>query len=152
MQTCKLAAWDTETWLIGPARQAPPLVCTSIKTECGEFLLHHTESKPFFDQIFFDKEWHFAGHNLVYDLGVVVEKWPEYLPVVFDVIEQGRAHCTMLRMQLIDIATGCFRGEYRELTENEKKRGKKGVIWQDIRYDLSSTHARFTKKFLDKDT
>jgi len=146
-----VVAWDTETRLIGPAQYAPPLVCTSIKHEKGEHLLHHTESEPFFDSILTDPDCVFVGHNLAFDLGVVAAKWPRFLPLIFKAIEEGRAKCTMLRMKLIDIATGCYRGEYLPPTEKELKAGKKQGKWFAITYDLSLTFWRFTKRRLQKD-
>lgn len=147
----QIVAWDTETRLIGPAQQAPPLVCTSIKfrDKGGELLLHHTESREFFDQILHDQQCRFVGHSLAFDLGIVCEKWPEFLPATFDAIEEGRASCTMLRMKLLDIAAGCYRGEF---VQRKNEEGKTTTEWFSISYDLSSTFWRFTKKRLIKDT
>lgn len=143
-------AWDTETCLIGPGQPAPPLVCTSIKDSQGSYLLHHTESKPFFDYALYDNNVTLVGHNLAYDFGVVAQKWPEFLPQVFKLIEEGRAHCTMVRMKLIDIAANRYRGYRIERTPQEIKEKKKAK-WIDVRYDLSSTYNRFTGQWLKKD-
>lgn len=145
-----VVAWDTETCLIGPGQPAPPLVCVSAQDANGSYLLHHTDAKEFFDTSFYSDDVVMVGHNLAYDFGVVAEKWPEYLPRIFQNIEEGRALCTMVRMKLIDIAANRYRGYRAEQTPQEIKEKKKPK-WIDVRYDLSSTYNRFTGKWLNKD-
>jgi DNA polymerase-1 len=47
------------------------------------------------------------GHNISFDLGVLVTHAPAALPVVFAAYDAGRVRDTQIRQQLLDIAAGC---------------------------------------------
>lgn len=135
---------------------APPLVCTSIKHDGGEALLHHTQSKPFFDELLSNPDLLLVGHHIAYDLSVVAAKWPELLGSIFQVYEDNRVRDTGVRWKLLDIAMGCYRGYEGRPTKKEIEKAKeedrkpKGK-WVKIRYDLDTSQHRFTRKHLEKD-
>lgn len=149
-------SWDTETALFGPANMAPPLACVSVKHDEGEALFHWTNAKPFFDELFTNKHYLLVGHNISYDLAVVAAQWPEFLEPIFQLYEEGRVRDTMIRWKLLDIAMGCFRGYYAPPSQKEIEKAKEEEReprprWVTIRYNLSESYRRFTKKGLEKD-
>ena len=106
----KLVPCDTETSLIVPARQAPPLVCVSSHADQeGPRLEHHSKSEPLFRSWLSDPEVLLVGHNVAYDLAVVGEEFPSLVPLIFAAYEADRVTDTMLREQQLDVAAGRFR-------------------------------------------
>lgn len=144
--------WDTETARFGPGHMAPPLACVAVRYAGGSHLFHHTEAEQFFDEVLYDPEYIHVGHNIVYDFAVIAAKYPKYLPVIFEILREGRARDTMIRQKLLDIAQGKFRGYYDEPTKAEKKEGKTKGRWVRLDYTLNTTYHRYTRKRLDKDT
>lgn len=97
-------AFDTETALIAPGLQAPPIVCMSIAHEDGTELVHHTECRDWaLDLLESDRV--LIGHNVAFDMSVLAAAWPDLLPLIFEKYERGQVTDTMLRQQLIDIAS-----------------------------------------------
>ncbi len=106
-----VVAFDTETSLIRPACLAPPLVCvTWARPGQQPQIVHHAD--PRCEQVL--RQWltsdKVVGHNVAYDLAVVCERFPALRPLVFQAYEQDRVTDTQIRQQLLDIASGCYRG------------------------------------------
>jgi DNA polymerase I-like protein with 3'-5' exonuclease and polymerase domains len=123
-------AWDTETALIAPGLQAPPLVCVSIADGLDAELVHHTEAREWIVGLL-ESDRVLVGHNVAFDFGVVAAVWPDLMPLIFDKYSRGEITDTMLRQKLIDIASS--------------SRGFK-------RYTLEELARRWLRKPLDKDT
>lgn len=104
-------AFDTETALIRPGRMAPELACVSWANDAGAFGILHWEAPelPGFLRKLLSHE-QIIGHNVAFDNAVICAQFPELLPLVFKAYDESRMTDTMLRQQLIDIATGEFRG------------------------------------------
>lgn len=145
-------AVDSETARFGPGRGAPRLTCLSSTCEVGSQLIHWTEAKLFLDEVLYDPKYILVGHNICYDLAVVAAEFPEYLPAIFQILEDGRVRDTMIRQKLLDISMGCFRGYYEELTKEERLKGYEKGAWVRLTYDLDAVHYRYTGKKLDKNT
>ncbi len=106
-----IIAWDTETALISPARQAPPLACVSYKAQ-GQApgILATNEALEPLQAWLEDKSVTLVGHNVAYDMAVVAAQWPSLVPLIFQAYDDDRVTDTMLRQKLLDIAAGCYRG------------------------------------------
>ena len=134
--TEKLVAIDTETFLIEPGLQAPPLVCLSYCYEGGggalvSGVVPWTEAKDLWLK-FYNDGWKFVGHNIAYDYAVLAAEFPDLIPSIFDAYSSNRVHDTMIRQKLLDIAEG-------ELTE---ARGK---------YSLAALAKNLLGETLEKD-
>lgn len=147
----EVIAWDTETALIRPGTHAPELVCltyqgASYSTQFGGWvpwhhpeILHHTEARPVFVE-FLESDRLLVGHNVSYDMAVMAAKWPDLVPLIFDVYEADRVTDTMVREQLLDIAGGTYRGRLGE--ENE---------WIKKNYGLGDIVREHTGRWMVKD-
>lgn len=113
-------AFDTETFLIKPGELVPKLVCVSYATETEEGVasnvLHREDllAPSVLSSVLADETRVLVGHNVAFDMAVVIRQWPEFLPLVFKAYEQDRVTCTQVRAKLIDIGQGEYRlhGEY----------------------------------------
>jgi DNA polymerase-1 len=144
--------WDTETALIAQGLAAPPLACLSYETFDARGLLHWTEAVPFFERHLRDESVLFVGHHVAYDFAVMAAHEPRLLPLIFKAYKENRVTDTMLRMKLLDISVGHFRGYDQEI-ENEKT-GKISSVFRKFDYNLDFCYRRATKgkDALDKDT
>jgi DNA polymerase family A len=105
-----LFAADTETSLIFPACQAPPLVCLQFAVDDAEPSIIHARDPACRRTIIWALEhtrWSF--HNLAFDCSVICAAYPDLTPLVFEAFEANRMHCTIARQKLIDIASGRFK-------------------------------------------
>lgn len=98
-------AFDTETHLIKPGLQLPPLVCASF-CDGGEPVMYvRSETRDVIEALL-DSDEIIIGHNVAYDLLVVWMQWPELLSKIFAAYEADRVTDTMLREKLIHIGSG----------------------------------------------
>lgn len=121
-----MIALDTETELIAPGRQAPPLVCVSLSDgERGE-LLRWNEA---YDSVWMllrqaaSNESSVVGHAIAFDMAVLAAQWPDLLPDIFAAYEADRIEDTGIRAKLIDIAKGNYRGFVRRAGAKPEKIG-----------------------------
>lgn len=124
----KRIAFDTETALIRPGRQAPELACLSFATDEGAAGLIHWQDPDLEEFVCAMLSGEFGliiGHNLSFDMSVLMAHFPHFGPLIFDAYNRDGATCTMLRQQLCDIAMGTMRGF----------RGHDGS-WSKHRYNL----------------
>lgn len=133
-------AYDTETCLFRPACMAPDLVCITWQTP-GQLaqIAHHTTAKPIIEG-WLRSTAILVGHNVAYDMAVVCERFPDLRTLVFAAYAQNRVTDTMIRQQLLDIASGCFRGIV----------DAKGKLTSH-KYTLEDLAKRFTNVVLFKD-
>jgi DNA polymerase-1 len=103
-----LLFWDCESHLIKPGCAAPRLVCVSTVSESGKTgLFDRASGLQLMRQVLEDKSVIVVGHNVFYDLGVLCAEDPAvFVPLVFKAFDDFRVRDTIIRQQLIDIATG----------------------------------------------
>lgn len=136
-------AWDSETALIRPGVQAPPLVCVTWQEEGSEPEIEHwTTVRERLRSWFANHEIIKVGHNHAFDIAVAIEKFDDlsFRRLIFDAYDNDRCTDTMLRAQLLDIAGGCYRGRV----------GERGV-WIKHDYTLEAIAKRFAGIRLAKD-
>lgn len=134
---------DTETALIKPGLQSPPLTCVSLWTGETGSLLDHVEGPSFFSTLLDSPDVLIVGHSIAYDMIVIGNERPDLLPRIFDAYERDRIACTEIRAKLLDIAAGVYR---QVKLENEK-----GEI-KVAGYSLEDQAYRLLGRRLDKNT
>ena len=97
-----MIALDTETHLIEKGRLAPPLVCVQIGNGGAAEIYHRTDDWRGVARGVLDHGM--VGHNVAYDVGVMLEADPALWPAVVEAYDNDRVTDTMLRQRLIDIA------------------------------------------------
>jgi DNA polymerase-1 len=135
---------DSETFLIGAALLAPPMVCLSTDDAHQGPRLHHAKfdraqvleaiRRPLRDGALI------IGLNIAYDMAVFANEFPELLPLIFEAYENDRIVDVSTAQQLLDIAQGCFRGRYDGT-------GK----WIEYGYGLDDLVLRWFGVVLDKE-
>jgi DNA polymerase-1 len=144
----RVIAFDTETALIMPGLNIPPLACVSTaevvngRTVCE--LLDAADGVARIWALLRDSSAVLVGHNVFYDLLVIAEAAREeidLLPLIFAAVDEGRVRDTMTREKLLDIADGWLRFTWDE--EDEKKRR--------FKYTLASLNLRYRGFELAKD-
>ncbi len=105
--TRKLVAFDTETHLFQPGLMSPPMVCASVASETpgDERLLSKAEGLAKFRELVSNAEVTLGGATLDYDFGVVSAEDPTLVPLIFKLLEDGRAVDTKLLEKLQIVAT-----------------------------------------------
>lgn len=98
--------FDVETWLIGPGRLAPRLVCLGHVTEDTEpYLSNREEGLRDVEQALRDEVF-IVGHNVTYDLGVIAQERWDLAPLIWEKFDAGLVWDTMIFEQLHKIARG----------------------------------------------
>jgi 3'-5' exonuclease len=100
----RLLSLDCETFLISRGNLAPKLVCAQFFDGEQAYLYKHTDHDAIVDLLLEGDP--LVGHNVAFDLAVLMNWEPELVPVLFDKLDHGEILDTMLGQQLIDIATG----------------------------------------------
>jgi len=126
-------ALDTETCLIERGRQAPPLVCVSLAHASGRELLHWSRAFEPVRDLLRDPCVLIVGHNIAYDLAVLIAHDRRLVAPVLEALEAGRITDTMIRAKLIDIAKGERRPSYSLASVAGKKMDKGDDGWR-LRY------------------
>ncbi len=135
-----VVAFDTETCLIEPGRQAPPLVCVTWQRPEGDPEIIHVEDHSAHALVlaWLKNEDVIVGHNVAYDMSVVAARWPDLVPYIFAAYEQDRVTDTMIRQQLLDIAADKHRGEF----DPEGKWKKYGYSLDDLIYRVRGSRLK----------
>lgn len=136
-----MIALDTETCLIAPALQAPPLVCVSLDAGAWCSLMHWTQSYDYLKDLLTRENEQITGHNISYDMIVIGCQFPDLMPLIFRAYRADRITCTEVRQKILDIAGGVYR-----------KYLHKSGSFVKINYDLASVAKRHLGLELDKDT
>lgn len=132
-------ALDTETELIKPGCLAPPLVCVSMALAKDDYeLFHRTESRPVVEAAL-ESDLLIVGDNVAFDFCVFAAKWPDLLPLIFEVYAADRVSDTELREKLNHIAMGVYRGFDR--TDGD---------WEKLNYSLADLARRHLGIDLEK--
>lgn len=161
--TMRVVSFDTETHLIKQGLIMPRMVCLtwSERTTSSDSPIYRGEGEiesqalGGFERglalrergIGLARKWLIddgvilVGHNIVFDLGVLVASDPSLIGLVFDKLRKGLARDTQTRMQMIDIATGELKFHYDEDT-GEMLRSQ---------YHLADLSLRLLKKWLKKE-
>ncbi len=100
-----LTSLDTETFLIGPGEVTPRLVCASFADASGPLLLGNGDSLlPVFLKEILSNDV-VGGHNLAFDLAVIMRAYPALVPTVFKALADGRARDSIIREKLLFLGT-----------------------------------------------
>lgn len=124
---------------------APELVCMTYEIlegglRGGPRIVHWSDAKPLLEDWLNDPGTCIVGHNIAYDFAVIGAQFPELIPLIFKAYEEDRVTDTLLRMQLLDIAQGCYRGKFEP-----------DGTWTKIGYSLFDLARRLTGRILKKD-
>ena len=102
-------AFDTETFLITVGNIAPQLVCLTLASDVSNgppLIYDHLEGPKHFRTLLEIEEAHLIGHNVVFDLGVLVTQDPTLMPLIFKALDEGRIHDTAIREKLLNLELG----------------------------------------------
>ena len=106
MRTCYVA-FDTETYRIVPGRLAPtPVVLTFTTSNGTEKAVTPDEGARLLRAWCEDASTIIIGHNVAFDMGVMVAAYPDLVEPVFTAYAAGRVRDTVLREKLIRLASG----------------------------------------------
>jgi DNA polymerase-1 len=132
-------ALDCETELIRPGLLAPPLVCVGVADAMDSYeLFHHTEARAPIVALL-ESEALLVGDNVAFDFCVFAAKWPDLLPLIFEVYEADRVSDTEIREKLNHIAMGVYRGFDRNDGD-----------WEKLNYSLADLARRHLGIELEK--
>ena len=117
--------FDTETHLIKSGCAAPRLVCVSTASESGKTgLFDRVSGLQLMKSVLEDKSVIVCGHQVFYDLGVCCAEDPAtFVPLVFKAFDDFRIRDTIIRQQLIDIASGNLKYRLDEETQTYRQTG-----------------------------
>jgi DNA polymerase-1 len=140
-----MLAWDTETCLIRPGLQAPPLVVVSWAREDGsEGLVSWRESVEWAKKHFGKEETTLA--NAPYDLAVMGNHDMRLMPVIFDMLEADLVHDVQTRQKMYDIAQGCYSTKSKPKFYQSETGGRRPIL-----YNLGCCHDRLLGTPMEKD-
>jgi len=109
----KVVAFDLETVKIEPGKPLPPLVCMSYDTGDGPKIADKHTSADIFRQ-FYDDGFSFVGHNLAFDMGIMLTHDESLTPIVFDIYDTDRMYDTFIAENLIHIRDGEHKTKSRQ--------------------------------------
>lgn len=132
--------FDTETCLIAPGRQAPPLVCLAETSEGESDLSHWTSPGLEIHLANVISAWPIVAHNVAFDLLVLAANFPGLLPLILDAYDADRVFCTDIRQRMLQTASGTYKGEVIH------------GAWRNYDYTLDSCSRRVLGRSLRKDT
>jgi DNA polymerase-1 len=100
-----MLALDTETFLFGPGRLAPRIVCATF-AEAGEDPWGVGNGDPGAKAfVGASLSLEFGGVNIAYDLACICAMWPDLVTPVFQALEDDRVHDAIIREKLYNLAT-----------------------------------------------
>lgn len=114
-----ITALDSETHRIKPGCPAPRLVCVTTDDDGGKAIYLRKDGVAVARKLLQDGEM--VGHNIYFDLAVLAAEDSSLLPLIFQAIDEGRAHCTKTRQMIIDNAEGRLKFVFNEETNEWKK-------------------------------
>lgn len=120
-----LLVFDCESHLIKPGCAAPRMVCVSTASESGKTgLFDRVSGLQLMQKALSDASVIIVGHNVFYDLGLCCAEDPAiFVPLVFKAFDDFRIRDTIIRQQLIDIATGNLKYRLDPETDTYVKTG-----------------------------
>lgn len=103
----RVIALDVESARFRPGRMAPPLTCVSFQEFGGEpHLIHQSNAKSLIKAWLTNSNVRLVGHNISYDVAVLMEEYPEHIPLWLKKYEDDLVTDTMVRAWLLDNAVG----------------------------------------------
>jgi DNA polymerase I-like protein with 3'-5' exonuclease and polymerase domains len=130
--------WDTETHMIKPGMTAPRMVCLSAAfADTKDVRLLDREQGLDMAENLIESDFT-VGHHIFFDLGVVAAERPRLVRSIFDALDAGRVHDTIIRQKMIDNA----RGELKYVWDEDKGEYKKQnyalwrLIWKHKGYSI----------------
>lgn len=139
-----IVAFDTETYLVAPGRLAPPLVClTWVQTED---IARNQWSEPQITRTphdlvrgwLEDADCVLVGHNVAYDVAVLVQRWPDLWPLVWAAYDAGRILCTRVAEQLWAIEDGTLSYDHR--TASRPDYSLAGLVKRHLGEEVEGKH------------
>ena len=103
-----MIVFDTETAPISPGNLAPDLVCVQFTVDDGPvgIAVRGVDSVETLCDAVLSDSGPIVGHNVAYDLLVIMRAYPSLAHKVFLALDEGRISCTMVREKLLRIADG----------------------------------------------
>lgn len=135
----QVIGFDTETFLIGPGRLAPRMVCASFADEKREWVEEAPKAVQTLKRYLQDDNVLLVGHNLAFDTAVICAYDDSLTKLVFHKYRKGLFACTKIRQMLQDIAAGQLYGSYDD-----------DGSWTPKRYGLADLCIRYNLPQLDK--
>lgn len=135
---------DGEGHLIRPAHLAPRIVSLQHAHDHGDILVRNVKLEEIEVERLFREALErdvIVGHNVAFDLAMLVVRFPHLLELVFRAYAENRVTDTLLRQRLIDLAEGNLEGFMYLNGKNTK-----------ITYDLGFMAFRYANVVLDKST
>lgn len=106
----KILYLDTETHLFSPGNMAPKMVCLQYAfDEDFPYILSAVHDADRIEELLalaFVGDVKIVGHNVAFDMAVLMANYPDLTPYIFAKYERGEIVCTKQREKLIRIATG----------------------------------------------
>jgi len=147
-------AWDTETDLFGPGKQAPPLVCVSSMSDeyPSPLLLDHARGADYVRELvegaLVEDDITLVTHNGFYDYVVVANELQseQFLKNCFELMKRGQVHDTMVCEWLLDNADGVLSQVLNPATKSGFAPAPKG------HYGLARLANTYAAMHLDKES
>lgn len=120
---------DTETDLIQPGVLAPELTCVQFAQNNRDIYVAVAGISPVEDkdleELLYDilENFTIVGHNIAYDMLVILRQFPALTELVFQAYEDDRVSCTIVREKLKNIRQG-RKGRKYSLEDLAKKYGE----------------------------
>lgn len=107
---------DSETFLIQPGCQAPPMVCWQFALDEAEPEIVHIQDPACYREIRAMVEGRalLQMQNAAYDVAVVMAQYPDLITPLFDKYDRDEVTCTIVRQKLFDIARGRFKARSKQ--------------------------------------
>jgi len=112
-------AFDVETLPISAQHPVPPLVCVSYATGDEAAILTLQDNPGDWFKRVLESGAHLIGHNVAFDLSVMIEEYPDTTPLVFKALDEDRIHDTMLRERLLML---CINGNLKVFYQKGRNR------------------------------
>ena len=97
-------AFDTETALVAPGRVAPPMACLTWADDSGAGIDNPDTGLRRIRDALRDSDTCIVGANVSFDMGVIAQRDPSLLPLIFAAYDAGRVGCTQVLSKLQYIA------------------------------------------------
>ena len=101
-----VTAFDTETKLIDYFNPIPPMMCMThadAGAMQGSLMTPWEQDIDKFFRHLFVGGMHSVGHNTSFDLSILAFQYPDLLPYIFDALDRGLIHDTLLREKLLNL-------------------------------------------------
>lgn len=109
--------FDLETYLIGPASNAPKPVVASFRVDGGEpFLTCPDEIVNWLGRAL-DNKALVIGQNIAYDMSVTMNAYPEATDIIWALYREGLVRDTMIRERLLMLAEGRLKYDFKNKTK-----------------------------------